>query len=518
MKKYTSTFQKNHPAKKAQGVVMAKKRHQKSALAEEPFIPDFDTDLGSDLEAGEPKIQKEHGADDSLGLYLKQMGSIPLLNRNQELTFAIALERHRARYRKAVLTNLPNLGKVVELFEKILKGDLVLDPNIDVVGTMGLGKDQIISRIPHNIRTMKRLLSSARKDFPALLRTTSAAARRRLSRELLRKTIKARKLAEELSTRIDFVDMLGLETIRLFGKIQSLSQELQKPCRSQIARENHTKLAKELRNLCLASHVLPDDIQKFSQALMVRRAKYLQARKDLAEGNLRLVVSIAKRYRTRGLPFSDLIQEGNRGLMRAVDKFEHRLGYKFGTYATWWVRQGITRAIADHGRTIRVPCHQVGMMAAVERVRGELVLKTGREPSVEEIAKTVGVSTEETQSLRLVAKHPVSIHEIMGGDGERTLEDFLDDPRTHNPMVSVDQNLLKDRIQEVLKSLSPREREIIELRFGLVDGTPRTLEEVARTFGITRERIRQIEARGLVKLRQPGRSQRLLEFRETLND
>ena len=234
----------------------------------------------------------------------------------------------------------------------------------------------------------------------------------------------------------------------------------------------------------------------------------------MAEGNLRLVVSIAKRYRSRGLPFSDLIQEGNRGLMRAVDKYEHRLGYKFGTYATWWIRQGITRALADHARTIRVPCHQVGTLAAVERVRGELSAKEGREPTVEEIAAVLGVSAEETHSLRVVARHPVSLHEPMGGDGERALEDFLDDPSATNPGLAVDQHLLRDRIAEVLRSLTPREREVIELRFGLRDGQPRTLEEVARTYGITRERIRQIEARGLLKLRQPVRSQRLVEFAE----
>ena len=226
------------------------------------------------------------------------------------------------------------------------------------------------------------------------------------------------------------------------------------------------------------------------------------------------MVSIAKRYRSRGLPFADLIQEGNRGLMRAVDKYEHRMGYKFGTYATWWIRQGITRALADHARTVRVPCHQVGTLAAVERVRGELSIASGREPTVEEIAAVLGVTPEETQSLRAVSRHPMSLHEPLGGDGERALEDFLDDPDATNPGQAVDQHLLRERIAEVLRSLTPREREVIELRFGLKDGQPRTLEEVARAYGITRERIRQIEARGLLKLRQPLRSQRLAEFAE----
>src|SRR5204862_5409835 len=169
----------------------------------------------------------------------------------------------------------------------------------------------------------------------------------------------------------------------------------------------------------------PDELDRLARVLHARQVRYQKTRRELAEANLRLVVSIAKRYRTRGLPFADLIQEGNRGLMRAVDKYEHRLGFKFGTYATWWIRQGITRALADHARTVRVPCHQVGTLAAIERIRGELSVATGREPSVEEIAAVLGVSAEETRSLRMVGKHPVSLHEPLGGDGERALEDFL---------------------------------------------------------------------------------------------
>jgi RNA polymerase primary sigma factor len=197
-----------------------------------------------------------------------------------------------------------------------------------------------------------------------------------------------------------------------------------------------------------------------------------------------------------------------------VDKYEHRMGFKFGTYATWWIRQGIQRALADHARTVRVPCHQVGTLAAIERVRNELSLDLGREPTIEEIAATIGVTAEETRSLRAVAKSPVSLHEPLGGDGERALGDFLDDPSQGNPGQQADHSLLRERIAEVLRSLTPREREVIELRFGLKDGHPRTLDEVARSYGITRERIRQIEARGLIKLRQPVRSQRLAGFAE----
>jgi RNA polymerase primary sigma factor len=347
-----------------------------------------------------------------------------------------------------------------------------------------------------------------------MFRTTSLAVKKRLGKEIWLKTRKAIKLAEELAPRIDLIDVWVDDLLNRSNRMKEITFEMRGSLRSREHREKHTRLVKELRDLSFSSFSNADDFFAFNEVLISRREHYRNARRDLAEGNLRLVVSIAKRYRTRGLAFSDLIQEGNRGLMRAVDKFEHRLGYKFGTYATWWIRQGITRALADHARTIRVPCHQVGMLAAVERVRNELSSLNGKEPTAEEIAKIVGVSAEETQLLRIVAKNPLSIHEPMGGDGERALEDFLDDRNTCSPGVAVDQHLLKDRVQEVLKSLSPREREVLELRFGLLDGHPRTLEDVANTYGITRERIRQIEARAIVKLRQPARSQRLEAFRE----
>jgi len=332
---------------------------------------------------------------------------------------------------------------------------------------------------------------------------------------MYRRLRKAVVLADELSPRIDYLDRWTDELRELYRQMVELDPESATYDRSAADRERRTKQVKQLRDLQLEARMTMDDLARLVRVLERRRREYQKARRELAEGNLRLVVSIAKRYRSRGLPFSDLIQEGNRGLMRAVDKYEHRMGFKFGTYATWWIRQGITRALADHARTIRVPCHQVGTLAAVERVRGELSIQQGREPTVEEIAAVLGVTAEETQSLRVVARHPVSLHEPLGGEGERALEDFLDDPDAINPGKAVDQHLLRERIAEVLRSLTPREREVIELRFGLKDGQPRTLEEVARAYGITRERIRQIEARGLLKLRQPLRSQRLAEFAET---
>jgi RNA polymerase primary sigma factor len=457
------------------------------------------------------------GADDALGLYLRQMGAIPLLTREQELALARRLELKRNRFRRAALSNWLTVLHVLDTFDLVQAGELALDPTIDVVTSVGLSREQILSRMPTNLRTLRNVLKQADAEFRAWLRAGSSAtrARARLRRRLWRLQRKAVKLTEELSPRIDLLDRWVDELRQLSRQMTDIADEIDRGARSAAGRERRNRLVKQLRDLMLKVRSTPEDLGSLVEVLEGRRVEYQQARRELAEGNLRLVVSIAKRYRGRGLAFSDLIQEGNRGLMRAVDKYEHRLGFKFGTYATWWIRQGITRALADHARTVRVPCHQVGTLAAIERVRGELSVANGREPTVEEIAAAIGVSAEETRSLRVVARHPVSLHEPLGGDGERALEDFLNDPSATNPGAMVDQHLLRERISEVLRSLTPREREVIELRFGLRDGQPRTLEEVARTYGITRERIRQIEARGLLKLRQPVRSQRLAEFADT---
>jgi RNA polymerase primary sigma factor len=488
----------------------------------EPPTPpvDHDEPLDDELEDETAQAEPAEGedssaADDALGLYLRQMGAIPLLNREQELTLARRLERERQRFRLAALRSWKTLGRVVDTFERVQAGQLAVDPTIDVVTSMKLSREQILARMPHNLETLRHLLVSADIDFTALLRAGTPTARARLRRVLWRRLNKALKLAEEMSPRIELLERWTDELRQDSRRMSDLALEIDTGNgRSAARREYRTKLVKQLRDLMMGTHATPEDLRRLVRVQERRHATYQQARRELAEGNLRLVVSIAKRYRGRGLAFSDLIQEGNRGLMRAVDKYEHRLGFKFGTYATWWIRQGITRALADHARTVRVPCHQVGTLAAIERVRGELSVANGREPTIEEIAAVLGVSAEETRSLRVVARHPVSLHEPLGGDGERALEDFLNDPEATNPGHAVDQHLLRERIGEVLRSLTPREREVIELRFGLRDGHPRTLEEVARTYGITRERIRQIEARGLLKLRQPMRSERLVEFAE----
>lgn len=473
---------------------------------------------GVELTVEHPVLSAEDetvsGPDDSLGLYLRQMGSIPLLSRAEELALACRLEIARKRFRRAAQWNWFVLGRVLDLFDRVQAHTQAIDPVIDVVASVGLTREQILARMPHNLRTLRRIHAAATAEFKVLLRTATPASRARLFRSQWRKLSKAIYLIEELSPRVDFIERCVVELRQEYEEMREQARRSEGGGRSAADRERRLKAVKEVRDRMLRVMATPEHMEGLLRVIDRRCTAYQQARRALAEGNLRLVVSIAKRYRGRGLAFADLIQEGNRGLMRAVDKYEHRLGFKFGTYATWWIRQGITRALADHARTVRVPCHQVNLLAAIERVRGELSIQHGREPAVEEIAAVLGLSPEETRSLRVVGRHPMSLHDPIGGDGERALEDFLNDPSAANPGSAVDRHLLRERMAEVLRSLTPREREVLELRFGLNDGQPRTLDEVAKVYGITRERIRQIEARSLLKLRQPGRSQRLAQFAE----
>jgi RNA polymerase primary sigma factor len=486
---------------------------QRVALALADGDDEDDDDFESDAlpvsgdTADEPAAAEEggSGADDALGLYLRQMGAIPLLNRDQELTLARRLEHTRQRFRDAALLNAFMLGRVLHTFTRVQEDRLPIDPTIDVVQSLKLTRDKILQRMPYNLVTLKLLLQQEADAFAESLTARPAAARLRARRARWRRLRKANKLVQELSPRTELIE-------RWVDDFQRKVAELALLADAEAHGIQERGRRRPLREAMLALLATPEEGHRHLIVLRRRQRIYQQARRELAEANLRLVVSIAKRYRNRGLPFADLIQEGNRGLMRAVDKYEHRLGYKFGTYATWWIRQGITRAISDHARTVRVPCHQIATLAAIERVRGELSVASGREPTVEEISTKLGVKAEDTRSLRVVGRHPVSLHEPVGGDGERALEDFLSDTAAPNPGQHVDQRLLRERIAEVLRSLAPREREVIELRFGLRDGHPKTLDEVAKVYGITRERIRQIEARGLLKLRQPVRSQRLEEF------
>ncbi|HXG09885.1 MAG TPA: sigma-70 family RNA polymerase sigma factor [Gemmataceae bacterium] len=460
----------------------------------------FDLDAGFRPAAETLADGEKSSGDDTLTVYLKQMGAIPLLKRDQELALARRLETARRRYRRAVLWNWGVLARVVETFERVQAGELLLERTVDVFPGLKLTIKRIKKRLPGHVAKLKELRHEAGGKFRQLLRAGSAAARTRLDRDLGRRLREAVGLAEELSPRIELIDQWAKELEHQSARMTALAEG--------------AGPQEELRELMLQVQATPAQLAGLVQVLRRRRACYQQARTELAEANLRLVVSVAKKYRGRGLSFADLIQEGNSGLMRAVDKYDHRLGFKFGTYATWWIRQGITRALSDLSRTVRLPCHQVGLLGAIERVRGELTLQLEREPTVEEIAEVLGITPEETQALRVAGRQPVSLEEPHGEDEEHGLQNLLSADDESSPGEEADYHLLKERVREVLRSLTPRDREVIELRFGLRDGRARTLDEVARHFGITRERIRQIESRGLRKLREPERRERLADFAE----
>jgi RNA polymerase primary sigma factor len=403
--------------------------------------------------------------DDALGLYLQQMGTIPLLTRQQEKELTTRLERARRRYRCAALSSWTVLGRLVAAFERIQSAELSLERAVDVVASLGLTSEAIRERLPRHLEALRVLREEARGAGP------------RVRRGLLRRAV---ELAEELSPRTEFLD-LWVEDLR--G-----------------------------RDGCAEDD--PAELRRLLPVLERRQRVFRRARRELAEANLRLVVSVAKRYRGRGLPFADLIQEGNSGLMRAVDKFDHRLGFKFGTYATWWIRQGITRALSELSRTVRVPCHRLALLRQIEGVTRELTVANGREPTLEEVAAQLNTSPEQIYTLRAAGRQTVSLDEPHGEEEKQGLEGLLSDAHAGEIGEVFDQHMLRTRLDEALGTLAPRDRRVLELRFGLRDGRPRSLEEIAREFGLTRERIRQIEARGLLRLRDPDRRGLLQEFVE----
>jgi RNA polymerase primary sigma factor len=454
--------------------------------------------------------------DDPVRMYLTQMGEIPLLTRDQEIGLAKKIEITRKRFRRKVLECDFALKLVVDVLRKVNDGELPFDRTVKVSVTENLEKDQILGRMPLNLATLDHLMVLNIEDFRNWMRAKGdKSSRRSLRRSLAIRRCKAVTLVEELSIRTQKVQPLMKRLEQISARMIELHDQLKDDTAGFGGKEERGNLQKELKDLMLMTLESPDSLMRRVEAMNDRFKEYEQAKRDLSGGNLRLVVSIAKKYRNRGLSFLDLIQEGNTGLMRAVDKYEYRRGYKFSTYATWWIRQAITRAIADQARTIRIPVHMIETMSKLRNVSKKLLQEKGREPTIEETAKAANISIEETRRVMKISRHPISLDRPVGESEDSYFGDFIEDEAAESPINAATQEMLKEKIDSVLKTLTYREREIIKLRYGLGDGYTYTLEEVGRIFKVTRERVRQIEAKAVRKLQHPVRSRQLEGFLES---
>ncbi len=460
---------------------------------------------------------KSRRIDDPVRMYLTQMGEIPLLTREQEISLAKKIEITRKRFRRHLLESDYALKQSIDILKKVSVGELPFDRTIKVSVTEGLEKNQILGRMPHNLRTLEILRDKSIADFELVLAPgTPAAEIKAAQHRLASRRRKMVTLLEELSLRTQRLQPTMRRLEQISNRMDHIQHQIESMKNLKSARDERANLQKELHDLMQMTLETPDTLRQRLEDVRERFGAYEQAMRELSGGNLRLVVSIAKKYRNRGLSFLDLIQEGNTGLMRAVDKYEYRRGYKFSTYATWWIRQAITRAIADQARTIRIPVHMIETMSKLRKVSKRLLQEKGREPTIEETAEAAGVSLEETRRVLKISRHPISLDRPVGESEDSYFGDFIEDDSTESPVNSATQEMLKDKIDVVLKTLTYREREIIKLRYGLGDGYTDTLEEVGRIFKVTRERVRQIEAKAVRKLQHPVRSKQLKGFLDTL--